>query len=193
MKRLALVIACFMAAVSVAAGAQEKRYQGNITAVDTKTHTFTVKGTEKGETAEMKFHVDKTSAISIDGERKIFGELAKGDHVEVTYGSSGTTHTVMHVDRHMTAMQGSAKREMPFDGEIIDVDTTAHTFTAKRTLGGKVEEMMFHVKPGTRIYVGGEQMSLVQQLRKGDEVTVHYETASGEHLVKAVGKTRKAS
>ncbi|HSF18016.1 MAG TPA: hypothetical protein VLK65_20935 [Vicinamibacteria bacterium] len=147
-----------------------------------------MKGTEKGETAMMNFHVDKTSAITINGEAKLFAELAKGDHVRIAYGSSGSTHTAKSVDRRKTGA-----KEMVFDGEVVGVDATARTFTVKRSVGGKVEEMKFHVQPTTRIYVGAEQEFLVEQLRKGDEVSVRYESASGEHLARVVGKSKRAT
>ena len=177
-----------LVAASTLVAAQEKHYEGDVVAVDTKAHTFTVKGTEKGETAEMKFHLDKSSAIAINGERKLFAELANGDHVRVTYGSTGMVHSAKNVERRKTGA-----KEMIFAGEIVDVDANARTFTVKRSVGGKVEEMKFYVKPTTRMYVGAEQEFLVQQLRKGDEVSVNYESASGEHLARVVGKSKKAT
>ena len=189
MKRSTLALFAFLSvAVSVAAAAQNKHYKGDVTAVDMKAHTFTVKSTEKGAAPEMKFHVDPKGTITVGGDKKLFAALAKGDSVDVTYGSSGMTHTAANVDRHKTTA-----KEMTFDGEIIEVDAKANTFTVKRTVGGKVEEMKFHLKPDTWIYVGAEHLSLAQQLHKGDDVTIHYESLSGEQVVKSVGKGKRAT
>ncbi len=188
MNRLAVRVSELTVLLLLVAGlaaAQEKRYDGEIVAVDTKDYTFTVKGTEKGEPAEMKFHVDAASQIFVEGERKIFAELEKGDRVAVTYGTTNGAPMVRRAERHHTAVA-----EMSFAGQVIEVDTNSHTFTVKRTAGAKVEEMKFHVSPASRLYIGAEHLALVQQIKKGDEVTVHYETVGAQHDVKHVGSAK---
>lgn len=165
--------------------AQEKRYEGEIVAVDVKEHTFTVKGTATGEPAEMKFHVGKDSEVVVEGERKLFAELERGDRVAVTYGTADGLHTVKRAERHHTAVA-----EMSFTGQVTEVDAKSQTFTVKRIAGGQSAEMKFHVSPTTRLYVGAEQLAVLQQLKTGDEVTVSYETAGEQHHVKHVGRAR---
>jgi ribosomal protein L19 len=185
MKRSILALLLFIVAVpAIAAAAQEKTYEGDIVAVDTGAHTFTVKSTVKGEPVEMKFEVDRASEITINAERTMFAELTRGDHVKVTYATSGLVHTAKHVARDRTMM-----KEMTFTGRISSVDTKAHLFTVKGTDGAG--EMTFHLRPTTRVYIGAEQESLIFQLHKGDEVTVHYETVAGENNVRALGFTKK--
>ncbi len=167
------------------AAAQEKKYEGEIVTVDTKDYTFTVKGTAKGEVAEMKFHVGRESEVVVDGERKIFAELGKGDQVTVEYGTSDGKHTVKRAERHKTAA-----KEMALTGQVIAVDAAAHTFTVKRSQGGPVEEMKFHVNPTTRIYIGTDHLELLKQLQKGDDVTVHYINESGNQMVRHVSKAK---
>jgi ribosomal protein L19 len=189
MKRLLSMLFLFsLLAMPVIAAAQEKHYEGDITSVDAKARTFTVRATVRGEPVEMEFHVDKASEISIEGERKMFAELERGDHVTVTYETSGMTHMARNVTRHKTMA-----KEMKFDGQIVNIDTKAHTFTVRGTAKGKTEEMMFHLSPSARIYIGATHESLIQQLQIGDEVTVHYETMAGVHTVRAVGRHKKAS
>lgn len=188
MNRLAIQLSeltVLLVLVAGVAAAQEKRYDGEIVAVDTKEYTFTVKAAQKGEPAEMKFHVGAASEIVVDGERKIFAELEKGDRVTVTYGTTNSKHMARRAERHHTAVA-----EMSFAGQVIEVDTNSHTFTVKRTAAGKVEEMKFHVSPASRLYIGAERLALVQQIKKGDEVTVHYETVGAQHDVKHVGKAK---
>lgn len=161
----------------------QMKYQGEVVSVDEKAHTFTVRATAKGESPEeMKFHADKDSQVYVDGERKLFAELIKGDHVTVSYGTSGQTHMAKKVERH------SGTAEKTFSGEVIEVDPKAETFTVRAMVAGKAEERKFHASHESRFYVGAEQLTLVSQLQKGDWVDVHYETVGGEHHVKHVSK-----
>ncbi len=182
--RMAAACATLLLGVSVSAFAQEKTYEGDIVALDGKADTFTVKASKPGEVLEMEFHAGKNSELIIDAERRLFGELVKGDHVVVSYGTTGATHTVRRAERTR-----SASKELAFTGNVIAVDTKAHTFTVKTTAGGKIEEMQFHVSPATRLYLGGEDTFLAQ-MRPGESVTVAYEspdatTHFAKHLKKA--------
>jgi hypothetical protein len=59
----------------------------------------------------------------------------------------------------------------------------------KHTVRGETSEMEFHLDPATRLYVGGEEAHLVAQLRRGETVTVNYETVSPSfHTVKHLKK-----
>lgn len=180
--RMAAMCAALLLGVSVSAFAQQPTYEGDIVALDGKANTFTVKGSKAGEVAEMAFHVGAPSEIMINGERILFGELVKGDHVVVSYRSAGATHTVSHVKRVKTV-----SREMTFAGSVIAVDLKGQIFTVKSTSGSKVEEMTFHFRPGTHLYVGGEEDTLLAQLRPGDAVTVTYESMNAKtHNVKHI-------
>jgi hypothetical protein len=183
-ERVAAVCAALLLGASVSAFAQETTYEGDIVALDGKADTFTVKASKPGEVLEMEFDAGKNSEIVIDAERRLFGELVKGDHVVVTYGTVGATHTVRRAERTR-----SASKELTFTGTVMGVDVKAQTFTVRTTAGGKVEEMAFHVSPATRLYLGGEDTFLVQ-LRPGESVTVAYEspdatTHFAKHLKKA--------
>jgi hypothetical protein len=59
------------------------KYSGKITMIDPKQELFIVNGKE----GEKAFHADKKTEITINGERKLFGELQKGEDVNVTYTS----------------------------------------------------------------------------------------------------------
>jgi hypothetical protein len=170
-QRCAAIFAAVMLGVSASALAQQKTYEGEIIALDRKADTFTVKGSESGEVMEMAFHVAPTSVFIIDGEPLVFGEVLKGDHVVVTYGSSGAIHTASRVAR---VRAGS--RETTFSGNVIGVDSTNGTFTVRNTTDGKAREMEFHVSPSARLYISGDEV-LLSQLRKGDAVTVAYDSA----------------
>ncbi|MGE0462909.1 MAG: hypothetical protein AB7Q16_16220 [Vicinamibacterales bacterium] len=179
--RVAVLLMAVLFGAGLPAFAQQKNtYEGDIVGVDAKAMTFTVKGTKAGATADMAFKVDPGSQLFIDGQRRLLGELEKGDHVVVTYSTSGATHTAQRTDRMKTAV-----RELTFTGNVIAVDTGAHTFTVRKSGGGTVEEMMFHASPGTRLYISGEPI-LLAQLQKGDEVTVAYESVGTVHHVKHV-------
>ncbi|MDH4065215.1 MAG: hypothetical protein OEW19_12510 [Acidobacteriota bacterium] len=181
--RVAAVFTTVLLTSGNAAFAQTKTYEGDIIKVDRNAMTFTVKGTTPGETMEMAFKVDRDSQLVIDGERRLLGELETGDHVIVGYGTSGATHIAKRAERVRTAAP-----EMTFSGNVVAVDTKAHTFTVKNDAGGKVQEMMFHVSSGERLYIGGEPV-LLGQLQKGDSVTVGYESMNEMHRAKHVKKS----
>lgn len=180
--RMAAVCAAVVLGVSVAAWAQQLTYEGDVIGVDSNARTFTVKGSKPGEVLEMKFHVASTSAIVMEGRPSLFGELIKGDHVTVSYGSVGATHTVHRAERIR-----SVSREMTFAGDVIAVDVKAQTFTVKNATGRKVEEMTFHVNPTARLYIGGEGV-LLAQVHTGDIVTVVYDSTGPSPYAKHVRK-----
>lgn len=168
--------------ISGAAFAQSKTYEGDVVAVNATAMTYTVKGTTPGEQVEMAFHVDPSSQMFIGGERKLLGEMVKGDHVIVTYGAKDAPYVVVQVDRIHTRT-----RELSFTGGVIDVNDTARTFTVKSVVDGKAQEMKFHVNPGAQLFVGGQRI-LLEQIRKGDVVTVGYESILQVHHVRHVKK-----
>lgn len=178
--RVAALCTGVLLGISGAAFAQGKTYEGDIVAVDTKAMTYTVKGTKAGENVEMAFHVDPGSQMFINGERRLLGEMVKGDHVVVTYSAMGASNTVVQVDRIHTRT-----RELSFTGDVIDVDNPAHTFTVKAIVDGKAQEMKFHVNPGAQLLIGGQRV-LLEQIQKGDNVTVGYESISQVNHVRHV-------
>ena len=124
---IAAVFTMVLLGIGTAAWAQERTYEGDIVALDGKANTFTVRGTKPGEVMEMAFHAGPKSEMVVDGERVVFGELVKGDHVMVSYEPEGTIHTVRRVERRRSASQ-----EMTFAGNVIGVDVKAQTFTVKK-------------------------------------------------------------
>lgn len=161
--------------LSGAAFAQAKTYEGDVVAIDTKAMTYTVKGTKPGENVEMAFHVDPSSQMFISGERRLLGEMVKGDHVVVTYGAMAKPYVVVTVDRIRTG-----RRELSFTGEVIAVNDPARTFTVRSMVDGKVQEMQFHANPSAQLFIGGDRV-LFEQLHKGDSVTVGYESVGLVH------------
>lgn len=180
--RVAALLAVTALGVSGSAFAQKHSYSGDVITVDVKAQTFTVKATKSGEAPEMAFKALPGSQFFVEGERRLLGELEKGDSVVVSYGTAGKPFTAERADRVKTAIP-----EMMFTGDVVAIDNKAETFTVKRSAGGKVQEMMFHVSPAAHLYVGGEPV-LLGQLQKGDAVTVGYETTGTVHQVKQVKK-----
>ena len=181
--RLSVAFAALLLGLAVPVFAQQMKYEGDIVALDGKANTFTVKGSKPGEVTEMAFRVSPESLMLIEGEPGLFGELVKGDHVVVTYQSTGDVHTVNRAERTR-----SAARELSFTGSIMGVDAKAQMFTVKSTTGGHVQEMEFHVNPAARLYIGSEQV-LLSQLRPGETVTVEYEANDSGHFAKRLKKT----
>ena len=133
----------------------------------------------------MAFHFNPRGTVYLDGSRVLFAELERGDHVTVAYGTAGTADTVKRTDHPKTTV-----REMTFTGTISATDPKAQTFTVKSSKKGEAVEMVFHVDPATRLYVGGEEAYLVAQLHRGEIVTVNYETTSPTiHNVKHLRKS----
>ena len=182
---LAAVFAVLLLGGSTSAWAEERTYEGDIIAVDGKANTFTVKASEPGEFLEMAFHAGPKSEMFIDGNRVLFAELVKGDHVTVSYEAAGATHTVRRTERQRTA-----SKELTFAGTVSGVNTKAQTFSVKNTVKGESSEMQFHVSPAARLYLGGEEAGLLAQLRPGETVTVTYEsTDTTTHNVKHLKKS----
>jgi len=180
--RIATLVAGMLVGLSGAAWAQPRTYEGDVVSVDVKDMTYTVKGTRRGEDAEMAFHVGPGSQLFIGGERRLLGEIVKGDHVVVTYGTTAGRHSAERIERIKTVI-----RERTFAGDVIDVNTTARTFIVKNVAHGKVQEMQFHVGRGAELYIGGERV-LLDQIAKGDSVTVGYETVATVHHLRHVKK-----
>jgi hypothetical protein len=180
----AAVVAVALVGAAGSAWASSRIYEGDVVSVDGKANTFTVKATKSGEPAEMSFHFKPGGTVSLDGSRVFFAELVSGDHVEVGYATTGTADAVTRI-RHAK----TAHTEMTFTGTISAVDVKDHAFTVTRTRKGETSEMVFHVDPATKLYVGGEEVYLVSQLRPGETVTVSYETVGPSiHNVKHLKK-----
>ena len=188
MRRSHEVAAVVMVALLGAGGsawAKEQTYEGDVVAIDGQANTFTVKATKTGEAAEMAFHFNPHGTVYLDGSRVLFADLERGDHGTVAYGKAGTADTVKR-----TAHERAKAQEMTFTGTISATDPKAQTFTVKSSKKGEAVEMVFHVDPATRLYVGGEEAHLVAQLHRGENVTVNYETQSPSlHNVKHLKKS----
>jgi hypothetical protein len=180
--RIATLVGGVLVGGSGAAWAQQKTYEGDVASVDVKDMTYTVRGTRRGEDVEMAFHVGPGSQLFIGGERRLLGEIVKGDHVVVTYGTMAGRHNAERTERIKTVV-----REQTFAGDVIAVDTAARTFTVKNSTHGQAQEMRFHVGRGAELYIGGERV-LLDQIVKGDTVTVAYETVATEHHLRHVKK-----
>lgn len=72
-----------------------KMFEGDIVAVDSQAHVFTV----KGSSGEEKFYVEPGSRLYIGGEAKMLSQLAKGEHVTVTYESNNSKQMATQVVR----------------------------------------------------------------------------------------------
>jgi hypothetical protein len=79
---------------------QERTFVGDIASVDAPAKVFTVKSTEPGKPGEMTFHVAHPTSITIDDVLTPVAALRKGDHVTVTYDSSGGAPVAKHLRRH---------------------------------------------------------------------------------------------
>jgi len=86
--------------VKAKAKQKELTFQGDVVSVDVPAQEFTVKGLENGTTSEMTFHVARPTSVQVDGETVLLRQLKKGEHVTVTYKTSGSTHLAKHVHRH---------------------------------------------------------------------------------------------
>jgi hypothetical protein len=88
------------------------------------------------------------------------------------------------------ATKNVAVYDKTFDGEIVAVDVRDNTFTVRKTVNDKVEEMEFHVDLGSKIMIDGKR-TLIGELERGEPVTVTYETVNGMHKAKEI-KRHKA-
>jgi hypothetical protein len=71
-------------------------FSGEITAIDAQAHTFTVRG-PAASAREMKFRVEAGAKLMIDGRSKSINDLARGEHVKVTYTGTGDLLTATAV------------------------------------------------------------------------------------------------
>lgn len=181
--RTAVLCGALVLGGGAAAVAQQHTYEGDVIAVDGKANTFTVKGSKPGEAVEMRFHVRPESQIYVDGERKLVGELSKGDHVDVTYGTSGKTHTVSRAERVRTAV-----RELTLMGNVTEIDIKGRTFKVKQAGPGEAAVMTFHMDRAGRLYLGSGEEVMWKELHDGDGVVVTYETVGSMHHVKHMMK-----
>jgi hypothetical protein len=69
-------------------------FSGEITAVDAQAHTFAVRGPDGHE---MKFRAEAGSKVIVNGQPKAVTDLARGEHVKVTYSGSGDVLTATAV------------------------------------------------------------------------------------------------
>ena len=105
----ATAVACALVlGVSQTARAEVRTYEGDVIAVDVPGRSFTVRGTSKGEVLEMQFRIGTPNDVIIYGETAVLAELAKGDHLVVSYDSAGAPGTVQRAARPATSPDESA-------------------------------------------------------------------------------------
>jgi len=67
-------------------------------------------------------------------------------------------------------------------GEVVSVDTAAHTFTIKETVkSGEAKEITFTLDEKGKVTVAGKA-SRLEDLKAGDSVTVHYTEKAGNKV-----------
>jgi hypothetical protein len=84
------------------------------------------------------------------------------------------------------------QQDQTFLGEILSVDTKAHTFTVKSVEGGAAREMMFHVGNDSRVVIDGES-TLLGSLERGERVSVEYRSEGSTHTATLVKRHKKTS
>jgi len=67
---------------------------GEIVSVDGQARTFAVRGSDGHE---MKFRAEAGSKVMVNGQPKAIADLARGEHVKVTYTGSGDVLTATAV------------------------------------------------------------------------------------------------
>jgi hypothetical protein len=86
----------------------------------------------------------------------------------------------------------AAQKEMTFVGDIASVNAPANEFTVKGTEKGGVSEMTFHVGRPLSISID-DQMTPLNELKKGERVTVTYETSGSTPLAKHLHRHKKTT
>jgi predicted lysophospholipase L1 biosynthesis ABC-type transport system permease subunit len=67
-------------------------------------------------------------------------------------------------------------------GEVVSVDTAAHSFTIKESVkGGMAKEVTFNFEDNGKVTVAGKPGKL-DDLKAGDSVTVHYMEKDGNKI-----------
>jgi hypothetical protein len=81
---------------------KELTFAGNVSGIDLKTQTFSVKSTAKGENVEMRFHFNPATRLYIGGdEDRLLAQLRPGETVTVTSESAdAATHNIKHVRKN---------------------------------------------------------------------------------------------
>ena len=172
-KAVAAVFSLAMVATVSGASTQDRKFEGEIVALDGHADTFTVRASKPGEPVEMTFHVGKKSEVEVEGNPALFVELVRGDRVVVTYETTGTTHTVRRAVRQTTAT-----KELTVSGVVSAVDPKKEMLVVKSGTGSESKETVFHVDPATRLYVGGEESDLLFGFHPGDKVTVTFDSSN---------------
>lgn len=85
--------------------AMPETFRGEIVAVDSKDHTFTVRSTES-PAREMKFRAEASAKVTVEGQAKSARDLTRGEHVTVTYTGSGDVRTATAVTVEKPKMKG---------------------------------------------------------------------------------------
>jgi hypothetical protein len=80
-------------------------FRGEIVAVDSRDHTFTVRGTET-PAREMKFRAEASLEVTVEGQAKSARDLTRGEHVTVTCTGSGDVRTATGVTVEKPKMKG---------------------------------------------------------------------------------------
>lgn len=76
--------------------AAPQTFSGEIVAVDATAHTFTVRGSDV-PAREMKFRAEAGAKVMVNGQSKSASDLARGEHVKVTYTGTGDVRTATAV------------------------------------------------------------------------------------------------
>ena len=168
---------------------KEMTFSGTVESVNLKDHTFLVRNYEnKNKVEEMKFRWGPApTSLMIGTELVPIDELKRGDWVTVNWRPEDVMHMVKQVQRHKTevAERGmSEAKPFTFTGKVEAVDPKSESFTVRNEAHGKVEELKFHLAPGTKLTLDGQPVML-SELQRNDLVTVNYETI---HTLKSVQK-----
>jgi hypothetical protein len=140
--------------------ANEETYSGRIVAINPRLDYFILKGPQGDRT----FHAASGSMYTIDDQPVVLGELIKGDQVTVKVKAENV-RPEEHVQNHV---RSTAPQE--FAGVITKVDPKDELLTVQ----GKNSARTFNTDRDSRYYINGE-MTLFDQLEKGEHVTVEYQ------------------
>jgi len=160
---------------------KEMTFSGTVESVNLKDHTFLVRNHEnKNKVEEMRFQFPASGVnFVLEGETVPIDELQRGDEVTVTWEPENVMHMVKNVHRHHGEMAEhtmmKAGDPFTFTGKVESVDMKDQSFVVRNESQGKVEELRFHLAPGTELILDGSPV-ILSELQANDTVTVNYET-----------------
>ena len=170
---------------------KEMTFSGTVESVNLQDHSFIVRNDQnKNKVQEMKFRFAPSGVPLVEeGETVPISELRKGEQVTVTWKPENVMHMVRNVQSHKGAMlEHGMQSEKPFTftGKVESVNPKDQTFVVRHEANGKVEELKFHLAPGTKLTLNGTPV-LLSQLERDDQVTVSYETV---HTLSSVRRSK---